>query len=61
MDVGVQGESGGEVTVHTRHGFDVHAVLECKGCEGVAGVVEAYLWEAGSGEDALEHIMHTVR
>ena len=35
MGVGVQGEACGEVTQHSADGLDVHAVLECDGCEGV--------------------------
>ena len=36
LGVGVQGEACGEVPQHTGHGLDVHAVLECDGCEGVS-------------------------
>lgn len=28
MGVGIEGESGGEVTQHSADGFDVHAVLQ---------------------------------
>lgn len=44
MGVGVQGEAGGVVAQHTGDGFDVHAVLQGQGGEGVAQVVEAKLW-----------------
>ena len=33
LDVGVQGEAGGEVTQHTGHRLDVHTVLERNGCK----------------------------
>ena len=36
MGVGVQGESSGEMTQHTAYRLDVHTVLKCNGCEGVA-------------------------
>ncbi len=35
MGVGVEGESRGEVTQHTGHRLDVHAVLQSQCCEGV--------------------------
>jgi hypothetical protein len=41
MDVGVQGEAGGEVTQHTADRFDVHTVLQCDGSEGVAEMVRS--------------------
>ena len=43
MGIGVQGESGREVPQHTADRFDVHTVLECDGCEGVAEIVESDL------------------
>ena len=35
MGVCIQGEACGEVAQHAGHRFDVHAVLECDGSEGV--------------------------
>lgn len=35
MGIGIQSESGGEVAKHTGHDFDIHAVLQGKGGEGV--------------------------
>ncbi len=35
MGIGVQSEACGEVTQHARDGFDIHAVLEGEGGEGV--------------------------
>ena len=36
MGIGVQGEASGEVSEHSGDRLDVHAVLQCDGCEGVA-------------------------
>ena len=60
MGVGVQGEACGEVTEHTADRFDIHAVLQGDGGEGVAEVVESDLWDPGSGQHSLEHIVDTV-
>ena len=35
MSVGVQREACRKMPQHTRYGFDVHAVLQGHGCEGV--------------------------
>ena len=35
MSVGVQREACRKMPQHTRHGLDVHAVLQCQRCEGV--------------------------
>ena len=35
MSIGVEGESGREVTQHAGHRFDVYAVLQSQCCEGV--------------------------
>ena len=35
MRVGVQREACRKMPQHTRHGFDVHTVLQCQRCEGV--------------------------
>ena len=48
MGVGVQGEACGEVAQHTADGLDVHTVLKCDGCEGVAEVMESDLGDACS-------------
>lgn len=61
MGVGVQGEAGGEVAQHTGDGFDVYAVLQCDGGEGVAEVMEPNFRDTCPLEDALEHIIHAVR
>ena len=61
MCIGVQGEACGEVTQHAGHRLDIHSVLECDGSEGVAEIVEPDLRDACSFEDALEHIIDTVR
>ena len=61
MGVGIQGESGGEVAEHSADGFDIHAVLQGNGGEGVAEIVKSDLGNPGSGEDSFEHIVHAVR
>ena len=53
MGIGVEGEAGGEVTQHTGHRLDVHAILEGDGCKGVAEVVESDLWDTCSRKDSL--------
>ena len=60
MGVGVQGETGGEVAQHAGYRLDVHAVLQGDGGECVAEVVESDLWDPGSGQHSLEHIVDTV-
>ena len=35
MRVGVQREACRKMPQHTRHGLDVHTVLQCQRCEGV--------------------------
>ena len=40
MDVGVQGEAGGEVAKHARYGLDIYTALERDGCKGVTLMLE---------------------
>ena len=61
MGIGIQGEACGEVTQHAGHRLDIHTILECDGCEGVAEVMESDLRDASPFEDTLQHIIHTVR
>ena len=61
MGIGVQGEACGEVAQHTGYRFDVHSVLQRDGGEGVAEIVESDLGDASSFEDALQHVVHTIR
>lgn len=61
VGVGVQGEAYEEVTKHSVDRLDIHAVLRCYGCEGVAKVVNSDFRDAGSDEDTLEHIVHAIR
>ena len=61
MGIGVQGEACGEVAQHTGHRLDVHSVLECDGCEGVAEVVESDLRDTCSFQHPFQHVVHTVR
>ena len=35
MSVGVQREACRKMPQHTRHGLDVHTILQCQRCEGV--------------------------
>ena len=53
IGVGVQGEAGGEVTEHTGHRLDVHAILQSDGRKGVTKVVESDLRYTCSGEDSF--------
>ena len=61
MGIGVQGEPSGEVAQHAGYGLDVYAVLQGQGGEGVAEVMESDLGDACPFEDALQHIVDTVR
>ena len=61
MGIGVQSEACGEVAQHAGHCLDVHSVLEGNGSEGVAKVMESDLGDASSFEDALQHVVHTIR
>ena len=47
VGVGVEGETSGEVTQHAGHRLDIHTILQCDGCEGVAEVMESDLRDAG--------------
>ena len=53
VGVGVQGEAGGEVTQHAAERLDVHTVLECDGCKGMAEVVESDFRDAGPCQHSL--------
>ena len=61
MGVGVQGEACGEVTKHTGHRLDVHAILQSYGRKGMAQVVKSNLRDAGPCQHSFEHIVDTVR
>ena len=61
MGIGVQGEACGEVPQHTGQGLDIHTILKRDSCEGVAKVMESDLGDASSFEDALQHVVHTIR
>ena len=61
MGVGVEREASGEVTQHTGHRLDVHTVLQCDSCEGVAEVVESNLRDACPCQHSFEHIIHAIR
>ena len=60
MGVSVQGEACGEVTQHSGHRFDVHTVLQCDGCEGVAEVMEPDFRNASPLQHPLQHIIDAV-
>ena len=53
MGVGAQGEPGIVVPRHGGHGFDVHAVLEGCGGEGVTEIMEADMLQSGVLQDLL--------
>ena len=56
-----QGESCVVVPQHGGHGFDVHAVLEGQGSEGVPEIMEPEMLQPGIFEDALVEGSHRVR
>ena len=53
VGVGAQGEPGIVVPRHGGHGFDVHAVLEGCGGEGVTEIMEADMLQSGVLQDLL--------
>ena len=61
MGVGVEGESCGVVSEHTRHRLDVHSVLECDCGECMSEIVKSDLGQSRPFEDSLQHMIHTVR
>ena len=61
MGIGIQGEAGGEVAQHAGHRFDVHAVLQRDGCEGMAEVMKSDLRDTCSLQHSLEHVVDAVR
>ena len=61
MGVGIEGESCGIVSEHTRHRLDIHAILECDGGECVPEVVKSDFWQSRSFENSLKHMVHAVR
>ena len=40
-----KGESGVVVAQHTGHCLDIHAVLQCQGCEGMAEVMKSDVFQ----------------
>ena len=60
MGVGVQGEAGGEVAEHTADCFNVYAILQGDGGEGMTEVVESDLWDTCSRKDSLQYIVDAV-
>jgi len=61
MSIGVEGESGREVTQHAGHRFDVYAVLQSQCCEGVSEVMEPNFGKSCPFQHPMDHIQHTVR
>ena len=61
MRVGVQREACRKMPQHARYGFNVHAVLQCQRCEGVAQVMEPYLRQPCPLQDAVQHVQDAVR
>ena len=61
MGICVKGKPSGEVAQHAGHRFDVHAVLEGDGGEGVAEVMEPNLRDASPRQHPLKHIIDAVR
>ena len=45
---------------HARYGFDVHAVLQRHGCEGVPQIVEPYLWQSCPRQYPEQHMQHAI-
>ena len=61
VGVGAQGEPRVVVAQHTGDRFDVHAVLQGQGGEGVSEIVKADVFQSGVFEDLLVELYHGVR
>ena len=61
VGIGVQGEPGAVVPQYTRDGFDVHAVLQRQGGEGVPQVMESHSRQSRPFQYPVQHVPHTVR
>ena len=60
MSVGVQREACRKMPQHTRYGLDVHAVLQCQRCEGVAQVMEPHLRQPCPRQYPEQHMQHAI-
>ncbi len=61
MGVGIQCKACAVVAQHPGDRFDVHAVLESQGGEGMAEIVEADVGQARPAQHPVEHMQDTVR
>ena len=61
MSVSVQSKARGVVAQHPADRFDVHAILEGQGGEGVAEIVEADVGQARPVQHPAEHMQNAVR
>ena len=60
VGVGAECESGVIVAEHTADGFDVHAILQCQRCEGMAEIMKADMLQSRVLEDFLMKVYHRV-
>ena len=60
MSVGIQRKACRKMPQHTRHGLDVHSVLQCQRCEGVPQIVEPYLWQSCPRQYPEQHMQHAI-
>ena len=61
VGVGAEGEPGVVVPQHTGYRFDVHAILQRQGGEGVTQGVEGDVLQSGIPEDLLVELHHRIR
>ena len=61
VGVGAEGESGIVVPQHAGYGLHVYTVLQGRGSEGVAEIMEANMRESGVLQDLLVKVHHGVR
>ena len=61
MGVGAEGEPGIVVAQHGGDRFDVHAVLEGQGGEGMPEIVEPKVLQPSVLQDALVQVSHRIR
>ena len=61
MRISVQREACRKMPQHTRHGLDVHTVLQGQRCEGVAQVMKSDTGQPRPFQHPLEHVQHAVR
>ena len=61
VGVGAESESRVVVAQHAGHRFDIHAVLQRQGCEGVSEVMKSDVFQPRVFQDLLVKVDHGIR